>query len=83
MNSVTLGPKPGYRPGIDDVLIQILSRTVLFQVGCQVKRKLGALDCALFGRELRGALVALSARQYDEKQVDISDTLADALHYVQ
>eukprot|EP00973_Karenia_brevis_P003035 415745-Karenia_brevis.AAC.1 len=48
----------------------------------KLRGKLGAMDCALFGRVLRGSLVALSARQYWEKTTDIGPNLHDALLYM-
>eukprot|EP00973_Karenia_brevis_P002017 275511-Karenia_brevis.AAC.1 len=47
----------------------------------KLRGKLGALDCSLFGRILRGALVALSARQYWES-TELHQTLLDALAYI-
>eukprot|EP00973_Karenia_brevis_P014930 2038059-Karenia_brevis.AAC.1 len=49
-----------------------------FKKGRKAERRLGAMDCILLGRVLRGSLVALSARQCWEKSAVIGPNFHDA-----
>eukprot|EP00973_Karenia_brevis_P068660 9546748-Karenia_brevis.AAC.1 len=52
-------------------------------MAAKLRGMLNALDLGLMGKSLRGALCALTARQYWEKSTKISPTLQEAFWYIQ
>eukprot|EP00973_Karenia_brevis_P089112 12358169-Karenia_brevis.AAC.1 len=76
---ITLAPKLGYREKVMEVMQTSIDKNFLSSaMAAKLRGMLNALDLGLMGKSLRGALCALTARQYWEKSTEISSTLQEA-----
>eukprot|EP00973_Karenia_brevis_P078474 10895775-Karenia_brevis.AAC.1 len=80
---VTLAPKLGYREKVLEAIQNAIHNDYLSSsMAAKLRGMLNALDLGLMGKSLRGALIALTARQYWEKSTQIHTSLSEAFWHI-